>query len=152
MSDLAPQFRSLMETLPDIALIYGVYWDSTNTASGRILEKSGLAPTGRVPVAHEYSAEKCRRIFAYDVWRVGNARGGADLQTILLQSCRRAGAFVAEDMIEEAEAVLSLENALATPLPDEARAIFRFALDNPGMAYVEYRRPGTAHATISRLA
>ena len=141
-----------METLPGIALIYGVYWDSTNKASGRILEKSGLAPAGRVPVAHEYPVEKCRRIFAYDVWRVGNARSRADLPTLLLQSCRRAGAFVAEDMLPDAEALSSLETAFASPLPDEARAIYQFALDNPGMAYVEYRRPGTAHATISRLA
>ena len=141
-----------METLPDIALIYGVYWDSTNNASGRILDKSGLAPAGRVPVAHEYPVEKCRRIFAYDIWRVGNARGDTDLSTILQQSCRRAGAFVAEDMLTDTEAVSALETALAAPLPDEARAIYQYALDNPGMAYVEYRRPGTANATLSRLA
>ena len=152
MSELAPQFRSLLETLPDLALIYGVYWDSTNAASGRILKKSGLTPAGRVPVAHEYPPEKCRRIFAYDVWRVGNARGGVDLPTILHQSCRRAGAFVAEDMLSEAEAVSSLETALASALPDKTRAIYQFALDNPGMAYVEYRRPDAVSATISRLA
>lgn len=152
MSELAPQFRILMETLPDIALIYGVYWDSTNKASGRILEKSGLAPAGRVPVAHEYSVEKCRRIFVYDVWRVGNAQGSANLPTILLQSCRRAGAFVAEGMLAEAEAMPALEAALASPLSEDARTIYQFALDNPGMAYVEYRRPGASPTTVSRLA
>ena len=151
MSELSPVFRHTLHKLPDVNLIYGVYWDGVNAASGRILEKSGLAPAGRVAVLDEYPTEKCRAIFDYDMWRTVQAQNTPDFEIILSQSCRRAGAFVVEGIVSNPEARSALTDSAGGRLPDAAQALLDFGITNPGMAHVEYRGPAYKNSGATKL-
>lgn len=151
MSEAAAEFRRLLETHPGIGVIYGCYWDLINEHSGRILNKSGLLPAGRKPVTKEYPPERCRRIFEYDLWRVSGAKGTPGSETTLIQAARRAGAFVAEGVVEPDDALSRLAEAAGHALPPSATTMFDRAIETPGMAYVEYRRPDVRSAPVNRL-
>ena len=140
MSEATDAVKEELRLLPDLEAIYGVYWDMINEASGKILVRTGLRPAGRKPITEEYSPEKCRRMFDYDLWRMGEAQAGPTRGRVLLQAARRAGGFVAEDVMTKPEALGRLADAYGARLTGEAAEIFEKARTNPGMAYLEFRR------------
>lgn len=140
MSEATDAVKEELRLLPDLEAIYGVYWDMINEASGKILVRTGLRPAGRKPITEEYSPEKCRRMFDYDLWRMGEAQAGPTRGRVLLQAARRAGGFVAEDVMTKPEALGRLADAYGARLTGEAAEIFEKARTNPGMAYLELRR------------
>lgn len=152
MSEATDAVREKLRLLPNLEVIYGVYWDMINEASGRILVRAGLRPTGRTLITKEYSPEKCRRMFDYDLWRLGNAQVGPTRKTTLVQAARRAGGFVAEDVVTEADALARLADAYGARLTGEATKMFDTARTTPGMAYLELKGGGESGSSDGAVA
>lgn len=152
MSEAADAVGEKLRSLEDLGVIYAGYWDMINEASGRILRRSGLKPMGRKPVTEEYDADRCRKMFDYDLWRLSNATLGEERDAVLCQSARRAGAFVAEDIITKNKALRMLIDSYGSqPLTSEAVTMLEEAIARPGMAYLEIRGEGETAAPVNRL-
>ena len=152
MSDVADVLGARLRKLPSLGVIYAGYWDMINEGSGKILLRTGLKPAGRKPITAEYSPERCVRMFEYDVWRTANAHRGTERNLVLLQAARRAGGFVAEDVVAKDDAMGRLANAFGGDLTTEALAMFDKARRMPGMAYLEIRGKGETGIPVNRLS
>jgi RimJ/RimL family protein N-acetyltransferase len=152
MSEVADAFGEILRSLPDLGVIYAGYWDMINEASGRILFRTGLKPQGRISVTKEYSIEKCQRMFEYDLWRLTETVSEDERMKVLLQATRRAGAFVAENVIGRDDALQKLAAHCGhKSLPPLAISMFERALELPGMAYSEIRSKDEAGTPVNRL-
>lgn len=152
MSEAAAALAEKLQAMEDLGIIYAAYWDMINEASGRLLLKTGLKPRGRKPVTEEYSSERCQLMFEYDLWRLGQVVNEDTRAAILVQASRRAGAFVAEDVIQKEDALKQLSKRYgASELTADASSMFARACAHPGMAYLEIRGSGVTGAPVNRL-
>ncbi len=151
MSEIADLFAKRLKAMDDLGIIYGAYWDMINEASGRLLERTGLEPRGRKSVTKEYSVERCERMFEYDLWRLNISERAEKRDAILLQSARRAGAFVAEDVITKDQAIKALTENSGAKLTSGALKMLEAAIAQPGMAYLEIRGPEAEGPPVNRL-
>ncbi|AXI54912.1 hypothetical protein C1J05_10760 [Sulfitobacter sp. JL08] len=152
MSEAADALGERLRSLDDLGVIYAGYWDMINEASGRLLRRTGLKPKGRKSVIEEYGGDRCRMIFEFDLWRLSKAAPGDDRNAILSQVARRAGAFVAEDIIPRDDALASLKDSYGSPsLTRDAITILDESIKRPGMAYLEIRGTGETAAPQNRL-
>ena len=152
MSEAADAFGERLRTLPDLGVIYAGYWDMINEASGRLLIRTGLKPRGRISITKEYSVEKCQGMFEYDLWRLTQTVSEDERKKVLLQAARRAGAFVAENVIGKEDALQKLTaHCSQKSLPPSAISMFERALELPGMAYSEIRSKDETGTPINRL-
>ncbi|WP_204114698.1 GNAT family N-acetyltransferase [Shimia biformata] len=140
MTEAADALTHAFWSLPDAGGVYAVYWDHVNEASGKILRRCGMTETGRRSLRDEYRPDRCRAMFEYDLWRLGQADDMSKPEAVGI-AARRAGAAVAEGILEQEETLAELSKAYGAPLPLVATALFRMALDEPGMAYLERRNP-----------
>jgi RimJ/RimL family protein N-acetyltransferase len=140
MGEVADSLGEKLRGLPDLGVIYAIYWDLINEASGRLLTRTGLVQRGRKLVTVEYDAAHCRTMFEYDLWTVGAAKPGRERNNALLCACRRAGTFVAENVIEREDAIRALSERYGSEtLPSDAVDIFDKALALQGIPYFELR-------------
>ena len=152
MSEAAAAFAEKLTAMPDLGVIYAGYWDLINEASGRLLIRTGLEPRGRLPVTTEYSVEKCQRMFDYDLWRLEETVSEVDRRQVLIQAARRAGAFVAENVIGKEDALQRMQAHCGfESLPSAAISMFEKALNSPGMAYLEIRGNEEQGKPVNRL-
>jgi hypothetical protein len=152
MSEAADAFAEKLHSMKDLGVIYAGYWDMINEASGRLLARTGLTSKGRKPVTEEYDAERCRGMFDYDLWRLTETGPGEERDNVLLQAMRRAGAFVAEEVLERDEALKALASHYGSKVfPTDASIMFQAALDQPGMAYLEIRGAGATGQPVNSL-
>lgn len=140
MSEAADALTQAFWSLPDAGGVYAVYWDHVNEASGKILRRCGMTETGRRALKDEYRPERCLSMFDYDLWRLRQADDMEKPEAVGIAS-RRAGAVVAEGLLEQEATLAALTEAYGAPLPLVATALFRMALEEPGMAYLERRNP-----------
>lgn len=140
MSEVADAFRQKLMSMPNLGTIYACYWDMTNEASGRILQKTGFTPEGRRLLLDEYDEERCQSMFEYDLWRIQNATSQEKRASIAFHAARRAGAFVAENVLERENTINQIIRIYGSlELPKSAVDIFRKAISTPGMANLEFR-------------
>ena len=152
MSEAADALGERLRSLDDLGVIYAGYWDMINEASGRLLRRTGLKPEGRKSVIEEYGVDRCRMIFEFDLWRLSKAASGDERGSLLVQVARRAGAFVAEDIITKDEALKSLKDRYGSPsLTRDAVTMLEASIKRPGMAYLEIRGAGNTDAPVNRL-
>ena len=152
MSEAADALGERLRSLDDLGVIYAGYWDMINEASGRLLRRTGLKPEGRKSVIEEYGVDRCRMIFEFDLWRLSKAASGDERGSLLVQVARRAGAFVAEDIITKVEALKSLKDRYGSPsLTPDAVTMLEASIKRPGMAYLEIRGAGNSDAPQNRL-
>ncbi|WP_109564021.1 GNAT family N-acetyltransferase [Jannaschia seohaensis] len=151
MSEAADLFGKKLREMKDLGVIYAGYWDLINEASGRLLMRTGLRPKGRKPVTEEYSPERCLRMFDYDLWRLQEADSPRQKDDILLQAARRAGAFVAEDVLDKDIAIRFLEDSYGSTLTKDALTMLEKAIAQPGMSYLEIRGPRESGTPVNRL-
>ncbi|PUB13096.1 GNAT family N-acetyltransferase [Yoonia sediminilitoris] len=152
MSEAADALGERLRSLDDLGVIYAGYWDMINEASGRILRRTGLKPEGRKSVTEEYGEDRCRMIFEFDLWRLSEAAPGNLQDSILVQVARRAGAFVAEDIIAKDTVLNSLKDNYGSPLlTRDAVTMLETSIERPGMAYLEIRGAGHTDAPENRL-
>lgn len=142
MSEVAGVFRQMLTDFPELGTIYACYWDMINEVSGRILQKTGFTAKGRRLLLDEYDEERCVRMFEYDLWRLQNAKSQEMRENVVVHTARRAGAFVAENVLESENALAQLVKFYGSPeLPKSAVDIFNEAKSMPGMANLEFRYP-----------
>jgi len=152
MSEAADALGERLRSLDDLGVIYAGYWDMINEASGRLLRRTGLKPEGRKSVIEEYGLDRCRLIFDFDLWRLSNAAPGDVRDSILTQVARRAGAFVAEDIITKDAVLKSLQDSYgSSSLTQDATTMLEASIKRPGMAYLEIRGAGNTDAPVNRL-
>lgn len=152
MSEAADMLGERLRSLDDLGVIYAGYWDLINEASGRLLRRTGLKPEGRKSVIEEYGLDRCRLIFEFDLWRLSSAAPGDVRDSILSQVARRAGAFVAEDIITKDAVLKSLKDRFGAPsLTRDAETMLEESIKRPGMAYLEIRGVGKTDAPVNRL-
>lgn len=152
MTEAAGAFSEKLKSLPDLGVIYAAYWDMINEASGRLLIKTGLKPKGRVKVTEEYDHKRCQRMFEYDLWRLAETSPGTHQETVAIQVARRAGAFVAEAVVDRNEALAKIGQSLPSGrLSSPALDMFDRAISWPGMAYLEIRGEGEIAMPVNRL-
>ncbi len=151
MSEIADLFARRLKAMDNLGIIYGAYWDLINEASGRLLKRTGFESRGRKSVTKEYSVERCERMFEYDLWRLNTSNGAEKRDAVLLQAARRAGAFVAEDVITKDQAIKALTENFGANLTSDASKMLEVAIAQPGMAYLEIRGPEAEGPPINRL-
>ncbi|MEK6216803.1 MAG: GNAT family N-acetyltransferase [Boseongicola sp.] len=152
MSEAADAFGKKLGSMDDLGVIYALYWDMINQASGRVIQRTGLSPKGRKPITEEYDAGKCRNMFEYDLWRLSEAEPGKDRDKVLVQVSRRSGGFVGEGVLEKEEALQALAIHYGSKtLTSSATSMFEMALSQPGMAYFEIRGDGERGTPVNRL-
>lgn len=152
MSEAADAFAEKLRSMEDLGVIYADYWDLINEASGRLLVRTGFKPVGRKLVTEEYGADRCLRMFDYDLWRLCTAGRGVMRDKVLTQVARRAGAYVAEDLVGEAETLdLLRDHYDSGPLHDQAEEMFGKAMAYPGIAYLEIRGEGETGKPVNGL-
>ena len=140
MGEVADTLGQRLKEMPDLGVIYAVYWDLINEASGRLLNKTGLVQRGRKLATEEYDAAICRTMFEYDLWTVGAADAGKDRNDALFCACRRAGTFVAEKVIGREAAIHALSGRYGSEnLPSDAAKVFDKAQALQGIPYFEMR-------------
>ena len=151
MTEAADVFGDQLKTFRDLGVIYALYWDMINEASGRLLQRTGLVPCGRKPITDEYGPDSCLQMFEDDLWRLAEATDAANRDEVALQAARRAGGFVAEKVINEGTAVQRLTEAYDhAALPAAVTNMFQAAINSPGMAYFEIRREGVTGESENR--
>ena len=151
MTEVADVFGARLKSMPDLGVIYAGYWDMINEASGRLLLRTGLVPCGRKALTEEYVEERCLRMFDYDLWRLAECSAPEKCDAVAVQVARRAGAFVAENVIERENAIQSIGDAYAVgPLPTDFMQMFDAAVTSPGIAYLEIRGDGEVGAPVNQ--
>ena len=72
--------------------------------------------------------------------------------SILYQVARRAGAFVAENILSKDAVLKSLKDCYGSPsLTSDAETMLEESINRPGMAYLKIRGPGNTDAPVNRL-
>lgn len=142
MTEACVAVRDAFAALQGDGLLYAVYWEQLNPASGRILRRLGFEDAGHRMVLEEYDAARALSFRDFELWRLRETEA-AKLPGAAREAAIKLGHLAREGLLTKADAFAGLAQAVSGRLsfgaPDDTlEQAFDLGAATPAMALLKF--------------